>query len=199
MMRLMARAAARAGVPIKYSQGFNPRHRISLPLPRPVGVAALAERAIVELAEPMATDEAPDRLGGQLPAGVELIACRLTQGAAPHATAVTYRLDVRRDETEMLRRRIDAWDRADTWPIRRPSRKRRQAAGDLNLKSLARIAFDGHAATIRLRPQGNIWARPDEVLEALGLSPSDRARLVRTAIEWKGEQTDWPAQSGERE
>ena len=195
-MRLMARAAARAGVPMKFSQGFNPRRRISLPLPRPVGVAGLAERAILELAEPMAADEASDRLAGQLPAGLELIACRLIHGAAPRAAAATYRLEARAEEAATLRRRVDAWNRANRWPIRRPSRKSRRAPAELDLKGLARIAFDGAVATIRLRRRGDTWARPDEVLHVLALAASDRARLVRTAIQWTSQTTDVPADAG---
>jgi len=37
-LRLFQRACVRAGINIRYSQGFNPRPRLSLPLPRPVGV-----------------------------------------------------------------------------------------------------------------------------------------------------------------
>ncbi len=38
MLNLFQRALIRAGINPHYSQGFNPRPKISLPLPRPVGV-----------------------------------------------------------------------------------------------------------------------------------------------------------------
>ncbi len=37
-LRLFQRACVRAGINIRYSQGFNPRPKLSLPLPRPVGI-----------------------------------------------------------------------------------------------------------------------------------------------------------------
>jgi hypothetical protein len=37
-LRVLQRACARAGVTIQHTQGFNPHPRMSLPLPRPVGV-----------------------------------------------------------------------------------------------------------------------------------------------------------------
>ncbi|MBW7991664.1 MAG: DUF2344 domain-containing protein, partial [Planctomycetes bacterium] len=37
-LSVFQRACVRAGIEIRYSQGFNPRPRLSLPLPRPVGV-----------------------------------------------------------------------------------------------------------------------------------------------------------------
>lgn len=198
-MRLLARAAARAGLPIRYSEGFNPRRRISLPLPRPVGVAGLAERAIIELTDPIDPVDAHERLARQLPPGVDVIACRVSDRDAPRASAGTYRLEARGDEPAALRARIDQWGDAETWPIRRPARKRRRVDTELDLKTLAQIDFDGRAVTIRLRPRGDTWARPDEILEALALQPFDRARLVRTAIEWTCQTKDRPTESGQKD
>ena len=48
-LRLFERGCVRAGVPVKYSQGFNPHAKLSLPLPRPVGVASDDELLVVRL------------------------------------------------------------------------------------------------------------------------------------------------------
>src|SRR5690606_16197351 len=72
MMRLFERALARARLPVKHSEGFNPRPRMSLPLPRPVGVATLADRLVVELREPVETTDALARLRRQMPVGLTL-------------------------------------------------------------------------------------------------------------------------------
>ena len=42
-VRVFQRALARAALPVAYSEGFNPHPRLSLPLPRAVGVASEAE------------------------------------------------------------------------------------------------------------------------------------------------------------
>ncbi|MHC4716562.1 MAG: TIGR03936 family radical SAM-associated protein, partial [Planctomycetota bacterium] len=57
LMRLMARAAARAGMPLKHSAGFNPRPKLSLVLPRPVGVASRCELMAVQLTRPVDPDQ----------------------------------------------------------------------------------------------------------------------------------------------
>ncbi len=49
--RLWQRACTRAALPVRYSQGFNPHPRMSLPLPRPVGVAADEELLVVKLCD----------------------------------------------------------------------------------------------------------------------------------------------------
>ena len=51
MMRAMERLVCRAKLPLKYTQGFNPRPVLSLSLPRPVGVASRAELLVVTLEE----------------------------------------------------------------------------------------------------------------------------------------------------
>jgi len=38
MLKVFQRAFARAGIKVRHSQGFNPHPKLSLPLPRPVGV-----------------------------------------------------------------------------------------------------------------------------------------------------------------
>ena len=49
-LRLFQRAFNRAGIPIRFSEGFNPRPRISIAMPRPVGVESCDELLVIELA-----------------------------------------------------------------------------------------------------------------------------------------------------
>ena len=48
-IRLFQRACVRSGISTRYSQGFNPRIKMSLPLPRPVGVQACNELLCLQL------------------------------------------------------------------------------------------------------------------------------------------------------
>jgi hypothetical protein len=49
--RVFQRACARAGIPVKYSAGFNPHPKLSLPLPRSVGVESDDELLVVRLSD----------------------------------------------------------------------------------------------------------------------------------------------------
>ena len=61
-LKLFQRACARAGLQVRYSEGFNPRPRLSLPLPRPVGVESQDELLCVRVEQ----DPLPDLShGGQ--------------------------------------------------------------------------------------------------------------------------------------
>ena len=71
-MKMLERCMVRAKLPIRYSQGFNPQPRFSLPLPRPVGVASDAELAWLELREPLTAADTKARPSDTLPAGCRL-------------------------------------------------------------------------------------------------------------------------------
>ncbi|MGM0653222.1 MAG: TIGR03936 family radical SAM-associated protein, partial [Bacillota bacterium] len=53
MMRLLLRALHRSGLPLAYSQGYNPHPRLTLALPLPLGVTASEEFGEVFFTEPV--------------------------------------------------------------------------------------------------------------------------------------------------
>ena len=82
MLNVFQRASVRAGINLRYSQGFNPRPKISLPLPRPVGIES--DEEILVLPTIIHPSEIPDSrqdnfmhsfkaLSAQLPQGCELL------------------------------------------------------------------------------------------------------------------------------
>ncbi len=71
MMRLFERSLRRAGVPLAYSQGYNPRPRLVFALPLGVGVAAQAEILEIETARRWDPECLLSDLNAALPPGVE--------------------------------------------------------------------------------------------------------------------------------
>jgi radical SAM-linked protein len=70
MMRLFERSLRRAGIPLAYSQGYNPRPHLVFALPLGVGVQAEAEMVDIETAVPFCAEELAQRLASRLPEGV---------------------------------------------------------------------------------------------------------------------------------
>ena len=69
LMRLFQRAFKRAELPLKHTQGYNPRPSVSIALPLSVGVESVCELLDYELVEGNATVE---QLNEKLPAGVRV-------------------------------------------------------------------------------------------------------------------------------
>ena len=72
LLRLFQRAMRRARLPLAYTLGFNPRPKLSLAAPLPVGVTASKEYGEIFLVEPVSPASFRQRLGEQLPKGLTL-------------------------------------------------------------------------------------------------------------------------------
>jgi hypothetical protein len=91
----MERCAARAGVGVHYSQGFNPRPVLSLASPRPVGLAGLDELLVISLDEPIAPDELLQKLNAAAPSGCRFISAEQRPGkAAPQPRQIQMEMSV---------------------------------------------------------------------------------------------------------
>lgn len=71
LLRVMDRLLRRSGVPIKYSQGFHPRPKISLGNPISLGTEAFNEPMDIELREDMTNEELMKRLNSKSVLGFE--------------------------------------------------------------------------------------------------------------------------------
>jgi radical SAM-linked protein len=70
IMRLWERALHRTSIPLAYSKGYNPRPRISLAAPLPVGVTSEAELMDIWLNKWVSPHLFIDAVSQQLPAGI---------------------------------------------------------------------------------------------------------------------------------
>lgn len=90
-LRLFTRAFRRAGLPIAYSQGFNPHPKIAFGPPLPVGVTGGSEYLDLELNEHIPIKELITRLRQALPQGVDIKQGREIKGKAPALMTVIQR------------------------------------------------------------------------------------------------------------
>ncbi|MBP7836274.1 MAG: TIGR03936 family radical SAM-associated protein [Candidatus Omnitrophica bacterium] len=72
LMRLLMRAMRRAGLPLKMSEGFSPRPKLSFKRALKLGLESEQEEASIVLRLPVKEDEFKDKLQGQLPSGIEI-------------------------------------------------------------------------------------------------------------------------------
>ncbi len=65
LMMLLIRLNRMAGIPFKYTSGFNPKPRVTIPFPIPLGIESAYELAEVTLERPMTGDEFRNRLNSR--------------------------------------------------------------------------------------------------------------------------------------
>jgi radical SAM-linked protein len=186
LLRCLERTLRRAEIPVAVSQGFNPRPKIVFALALALGIEGRHEVVELELAEPMAPAEVLGRLAAASPPGldwhsVETIA---PSRPAPQVETVAYLLEVPAERREIARTRLAALLASTHWPYLR-HRPDRDVAIDVRpflleaeLDPLGLLSF-----RMKMTPNGS--ARPEEVIDILGLSEllGQGTVLVRTELE----------------
>ncbi len=182
-MRMFERALVRAGLPLRYSGGFNPRPRISLPVPRPVGVATEADILVLELAEPVDPVDVVSSLAAQLPRGVRLIgAWEIRSGRGYRIDAVEYAVEPALDLATRAEPALKRLLESETWIVSRKARDREGARPTDVRPCLVDAGIHGGVIRWRVRVEGGS-IRPGEFLAAIGLDPAAwRHRVTRTGI-----------------
>lgn len=204
-LRLFERACARAGVPIRYSQGFNPHPKLSLPLPRPVGVESDDELLVLRLfdADGIAVEDGPDgarrlwqarmkeALNEVLPSGIvvhSVAAMRSRTSFQPESARYVFDLDCAdgREGVEALRERIDQVMARDRLVVERVAPDRREGRRVDVRPFLRAIELRETRAMVECAVSGAGSVRVDELMALLELEPRDLNGPVRRRdVTWK--------------
>lgn len=182
-MRMWRHVLVRVQLPLRYSCGFNPRLRMSLPLPRSVGMAAENELLVVELTEKPDLDLVGRRIGERLPMGLSLTHTQLIPpGAASLPQWAAYRLDLLEDvDRHALARHIDEFQATEQWLLQRTSRKRRPTRTIDLRHGLDHLKLTEEYLSFRVDTTAEATCRIDEILCALQLDqPHLFSRVTRT-------------------
>ena len=73
LVRTMTRSIVRAGIPVWYTQGFNPRLKLTFSLPLSIGTQSRCEFFDIRLTAPMETEEIKARLNAALTDEMQVI------------------------------------------------------------------------------------------------------------------------------
>lgn len=194
-MKMFQRASVRAGLNVAHTQGFNPRPRMSLPLPRSVGVEADGElfAFVVEF-------EGDDAALCELESKIEAsLSAELTEGCTissvgtvrggktPQADCASYCLTIARQyRTDELENRIRDLLNAETVVVRRAGSKG-SPAKELDVRRFVKSVETGDrgvSVECRITSAGSI--RTEEILELLGLKPEWlEGPVKRTSVKWR--------------
>lgn len=196
-LRVFQRACARAGVNIQHTQGFNPHPRISLPLPRPVGVESDDELLCIrvvcapnELEAAAYEMQISSSLSEQLPEGFELLSVSIAKaGTSFVPSSATYVLPVRRQcVAEDLKARIKQVLASESIRLERKTGPESWKSKTLDVRGfLKSIELEDSCVIVRcnVSPAGSI--RVEEILQVLELDVEKLAAPIRrTSVQWNG-------------
>ncbi|MDH3997308.1 MAG: TIGR03960 family B12-binding radical SAM protein [Desulfuromonadales bacterium] len=191
-MTLIHRAVRRAGLPIKYSQGFHPAPRISFGDALPLGVESRVELIDLEMTELGDPAQVREALNQQLPVDVRVIDVSEypKNGPAPAQSmaSASYLLPLPQPLPRQLQQRLTEFLAAEQILVQRPKKKRsvevdlRPWVLDLSLEDSQLLMTLASGSPLFLA--AHLLQMDIEQVRALGLS--------KTAIELKdaSEQVD---------
>jgi radical SAM-linked protein len=191
-LRVFQRACARAAIPVRFSQGFNPHPRLSAPLPRSVAVASDDECLLIRLDPPdrWGPEGLRDTIDAVLPPGFEVFAVE----PAPAATAWRPRsalylfpleLDLAGERADRLNARIASVLGRTSLVVERQAPGRRPPRR-VDVRPFLMAARYGHGAlALRCRITSAGTVRVDEMMQLFELKTEDLAGPVRrVSVAW---------------
>jgi len=202
-LRVFQRACVRAGLKIQYSRGFNPRPKLSLPLPRPVGVASDDELLSLRVRKSTGAQERKciseqvyKGISAQLPEGCELISVNVAKaGASFQPCSATYVLAVRKEYlNEELKATIKRLLESESLSLERQidSKKSRIENRESRIKNidvrgfLKSIELDRNSIIVECKISSAGSIRVDEILNLLRLDVEKLASPIRrTRVQWQ--------------
>ena len=180
--RTWERTFRRAGLPLAYSEGFNPHPKINIGAALPLGCLSRGDLIDAWLEHGVESHEVAASLRRAAPPGIEIEAVTLIPPAEPvlqgqiEASVYQVTSDDFPAAAEMSRR-IEALMAAEHLP-----RMRRGKIYDLRpLVEALEYDSDGAMLRMRLTARQGAAGRPEEVLHALGLNSAE-ALAVRTGL-----------------
>jgi radical SAM-linked protein len=191
-LTMWQRILVRSGLPLVYSAGFNPRPRLSLPLPRPVGVQSDQELLCAQImadAGETSSSVLSDPIRRLLPEGCTMGRIERTGGRCPTAQEATYVFcrgsaippEYWTGQIDQCRMQLNSAE-----PIQRMRNSPKHPSKSIDLRSYI-LEVNGNQDDLRIRcridQSGTV--RPEELLEWLKVSVTDLARPPRrTGVVW---------------
>lgn len=174
MVRFFERAFKRLKLPLKFSEGFNPRAKLTFGGPLSVGVSSLYEVMEVELTDPIDCDQMVKAFNQQAPLGIKLLACRLTdkgQSLMSGLSLSVYRLELSKSPGEKLTNLHERYQTSDQLLLRKQNKKRKWVDKDLKpyIKGLDLIETtdDKETYTLSLQVTPTGTAKPTDIVALL--------------------------------
>ena len=184
LVNIFLRALRRAKIPLKYSQGFHPKPKISFDDPLPIGIESHREHFTLAVADYVKPQNLVRDLNSHLPAGLRILDCHLAplKSKVPKGRTNDYRLSIHGYELEQ--EKLAAFTSSSEALFTRTNRKGKLKKIDLK-DMVVNIEFaDSKYLDMTLRSEPGKTLRPADVLRHVFDLPEEvikKARIVKLA------------------
>ncbi len=182
-MRLFERAIRRSGLPVKMSEGYNPKPQIAYLLALGVGLESEAECVTLRMGQWTRTGEVVERLTEQLPEGIQVCEVMIVgPNQKPTASRVAYTVRAQNADA-VTQEQVDLLLQSECVSVHRI---RKGKPKTVNIRPYIReLTKAGDRLHMVFDVTTTGTANPIEVLRALGAELDDvhtQMRIVRTEL-----------------
>jgi len=186
-LRLWQRALTRGQLAVRYSEGFNPHMRVSLPWPRNVGMSSQAEVLVGEFVRDYEPETMRQKLSGQLPKDIKLLRVEAINPCGTwQPLRVHYQINLEPGiDRDTLAQRIEGFQQAPAWCVTRAAHGRHPSSTIDLRRGVTNIQLKSEVLFCTIEVGRRQTARLDELLEALEIkSPLQLTHINRIAVEY---------------
>ena len=132
LMRTMQRAIKRSGIPIWYTEGFNPHIYLNFPVALPLGTESYVEPMDFSVIEECDLDELRDKLDNSMPPGLNIISVKPQIMKNTDVASAEYDVTLSSDiSAEEVIEKFGKFLSADTIEIHKRSKKKGEVIVDI--------------------------------------------------------------------
>lgn len=179
LQRFFQRALNRSGLPIAFSQGFNPHPVMAFASALALGWTSEYEAIDVKLAVPVGRRHAEEAMRGALPEDLPVLEVKLVDDRLPSLMPMVRASDYRIENAGVTQEMLDAFLAQDTVMA---VRKTKSGEKEINIRPLAMdVRLEGETLLARLSLNETDTLKPDLLLSALGGNTED-VKIHRVAL-----------------
>lgn len=131
LMRCFERCVRRAGIPIWYTEGFNPRPFMTFALPLSLGTSGLREIVDIRLTQEMDFGEVAAKLNACLPAGLAVTDVAQPQNKPTQICASRYSILAKGEQPDSVIPALEAFLGGGSIVIKKLNKKKKEVEVDL--------------------------------------------------------------------
>lgn len=185
LQRFFQRALNRTGLPIAFSQGFNPHPVMAFASALALGWTSDYEVLDVRLSAPIGRKRAEDAMRAALPGDLPVIQVKMVEDRLPSLMPMVYASEYRIDNSGVTDDMLADFRAQETVTA---VRRTKSGEREINIRPLAYdLRLDGDALIARLALTDKDTLKPDLLVKTLTGKENEELRIHRLALLAKGE------------
>ena len=185
LQRFFQRALNRTGLPIAFSQGFNPHPVMAFASALALGWTSDYEVLDVRLSAPIGRKRAEDAMRAALPGDLPVIQVKMVEDRLPSLMPMVYASEYRIDNSGVTEEMLADFRAQETVTA---VRRTKSGEREINIRPLAYdLRLDGDALIAKLALTDKDTLKPDLLVKTLTGKENEELRIHRIALLAKGE------------